>query len=378
MRVYMISSYPSQACGVSKYSAKLMEGLEETSIKSSSGRIFFQREKRSLFKWFIYLWEAIKDDADIVHIQYTPTICGPLFPLFVLLLRVMRPKVGIVITVHEKAGVYEKYLNALTTLLFQWYEGLIFRTADKIIVHTAEHMDEILGKYSLKESKVVVIPFAVDNVDEVSSKEIEEYKNRYALKDKTIITFFGALRPAKGVEYLVLAFANTLKAEKDLSLVIAGFVPEGCEDYLYSIKDLVEKLKINEHVRITGHVQEAEIPAMMASSDILVLPYVDATQSAVLHSEVIAYEKPVIVTDVGGLGEVVRKHDIGIVVPKEDAFALAESIRTLINNNEMKERFITNMGIMKEDCSWGVIVGIHKNTYYDIDRDKGSFRRHFL
>jgi len=370
----MISSYPSKACGISKYSSKLMKALQDEKITLVPRRIFFNREKTRLFRWINFLLEATKENPDVVHIQYTPTICGPVFPLFLLILNKLRPRIRIVTTAHEKAGVYEKHLSRSAIALFSRYENIVHRASGRIIVLAEDHRNELIRKTGVAEDRIVVIPHGIDNLSEVTQEETEEFRAQHGLGDSTLIVVFGALRPAKGIEYLISAFARVLAISNDLTLVIAGAVPAGSEKYLASLIDLVEELGIGDHVCITGYLDESMIPAMVATSTIMVLPYVRATQSAVLHNEAISYAKPVIVTGVGGIEEIVIENDIGMVVPPRDAEALSQAIDTMLNDEDLRRRFSENAGRLKEEYSWRSIGKMHRQVYETLlaEEVKGS------
>ncbi|MCX7834482.1 MAG: glycosyltransferase family 4 protein [bacterium] len=144
------------------------------------------------------------------------------------------------------------------------------------------------------------------------------------------ILFFGIIRPYKGLEVLLKA----LEMEKlnHVALIIAG------EAYGNS-KDLLEKVeKFKDRVYwINRYISDDEVPAIMQQAELVILPYLHATSTGVLP---IAYcaGKPTIVTNVGGLPELVIKDYTGDIVPPNHPEALADAICKWLTNNELMQR----------------------------------------
>ena len=89
---------------------------------------------------------------------------------------------------------------------------------------------------------------------------------------------------------------------------------------------IIEELQINDYVTlIDRYIPNEELGRYFFATDLVVLPYVDATQSAVIQLA-FGFNKPVITTDVGGLAEVVSHGKTGFIVPPRDSESLADSI----------------------------------------------------
>ncbi|MDI6603126.1 MAG: glycosyltransferase family 4 protein [Patescibacteria group bacterium] len=363
MKVYVVSSYPTEGCGVSKYTKQLIDGLKGNDVEVILGRIFFYREKKHLLAWFGFLYEVLRKRPDIVHVQYTPTICGPLFPLFLICLKPFRVKAKLVLTAHEKSSIYEKHLNIFTKLLFHLYETIIYRLTNKILVHTREHKNELLVKFKIDAEKVETIPHGVDQAKEVTLLEKQKIRERYNLGNSVLITFLGAIRPNKGLEYLIAAFPKVLERRKGLVLVIAGGASPSHANYLGKLKSMVNDLELEGKVFFTGFVKDLDIPAIVSASKLMVLPYVHITQSGVLYREAITYEKPIIATDVGGMAKVVQEYRIGLTVPPKNSEVLAGAILDLLNDEKKLELFCRNERLLKEELSWDNIAKLHHDTY---------------
>ncbi|HEX6790473.1 MAG TPA: glycosyltransferase [Candidatus Krumholzibacteria bacterium] len=136
-----------------------------------------------------------------------------------------------------------------------------------------------------------------------------------------VILFFGLVRAYKGLRTLLEAFA--LEAEPlEATLLVVGEFYEDREPY----DEAIRQLGIVERVRIVDrYVPDADVPAYFGVADVVVLPYVSATQSAIVQTA-FSFERPVIVTAVGGLPDVVRDGATGYVVPPQNPRALADAM----------------------------------------------------
>lgn len=129
--------------------------------------------------------------------------------------------------------------------------------------------------------------------------------------EKQVILFFGFVRKYKGLKYILEAMPAVHRQLPDCELLIAGdFFNHDKEEYLAFIK----KLGIGSCIRIfDGYIPDGEVEKFFAASDLVVLPYESATQSGIVQIA-FGFEVPVIVTDVGGLPEVVEDGKTGYVV----------------------------------------------------------------
>ena len=132
--------------------------------------------------------------------------------------------------------------------------------------------------------------------------------------------YFGLIRGYKGLDWLIEAFADERLRKFPYKLIIAGEFYEDSKPYF----DLIKKYQLEEHIVLrTEFIPNDLVPFYFSASDLLVLPYKDATQSGVTQ---IAYHfnKPMLVTNVGGLPEIVIDQVSGYVVePKIEAIANA-------------------------------------------------------
>jgi glycosyltransferase involved in cell wall biosynthesis len=139
--------------------------------------------------------------------------------------------------------------------------------------------------------------------------------------DGPVVLFFGLVRAYKGLEVLLRAVAAARRTVP-VTLVVAGEFYQARAPY----DALIAELGLDGAVRIHDrYIPNEEVGAYFHAADVVVLPYVAATQSGIAQIA-LSFERPVIVTRVGGLPEAVREGETGFVVPAGDAAALGACI----------------------------------------------------
>jgi glycosyltransferase involved in cell wall biosynthesis len=179
---------------------------------------------------------------------------------------------------------------------------------------------------------------------------------RYGLNgDEPVILFFGTLRPSKGIDILVSAFAS-VRATVAAKLLIVGYPTKRMD--MASLESSINALALREAVILdTRYVPMEEVGAIQSLADIVVLPYRNATQSGALY---LAYQfaRPVVATAVGGLVEDVLHEKTGLVVPPEAPDDLASALIRLIEDRKLAAELGRNGHAFAErQHAWPTIAG---------------------
>ncbi len=166
------------------------------------------------------------------------------------------------------------------------------------------------------------------------------------------LLFFGFIREYKGLDLVMKAMADPwIKAQK-IKLIVAGEFYTDPKPY----HDLISELDITDKIVMSNDfIPNEEVVNYFCAADMVVQPYKTATQSGVTQ---VAYhfDKPMIVTDVGGLAEIVPHNKVGFVVSGE-APKIAESIRSFYNDERAAE-FISNIKIEKSKYAWDKMIEV--------------------
>lgn len=174
------------------------------------------------------------------------------------------------------------------------------------------------------------------------------------------LLFFGLIREYKGLDLLLKAMSDDRLDNYPLKLIVAGEFYEKKEPYL----QMIDNLDIKDRVIICDkYIPDEEVKNFFNLADMVVQPYKSATQSGVTQ---VAYhfERPMLVTDVGGLREIVPDGKVGYVVepePKKIADAICD-----FYDNDRKEFFEANIVEEKKKYEWSkmteTIMKLYKET----------------
>lgn len=168
--------------------------------------------------------------------------------------------------------------------------------------------------------------------------------------DKDYMLFFGLVRAYKGLDLLLDAMGKIHAKMPNLRLLIAGEFYEQEEGYREQIKNLglTEKVIIRNEF-----IPDADLQLYFSAADLIVQPYKTATQSGVTQVA-FHFEKPMLVTNVGGLGEIVHDHKMGYAV-HPNAESIAEAIIDYYENDR-QEDYTQYLILEKEKYSWSILT----------------------
>ena len=173
------------------------------------------------------------------------------------------------------------------------------------------------------------------------------------------VLFFGRISPYKGLEYLCKAMVKVKEQVPDATLTIAG----GGKMY-FDISSYEKK----EWVKIINrYVGMEELAGLLQNCSLTVCPYTDATQSGVIMTSY-SLCKPVIATNVGGLGEMVEDGKTGLLVPPKNIDALANAIISLLNDEDTLNQMAKDIknDYFVGEKSWKVIAEKYIQFYKTI------------
>ena len=215
--------------------------------------------------------------------------------------------------------------------------------------------EDILAKD--KVHPVIYYPHPVyDNFGEIIDKK--QSKNKLQLDENTsYILFFGLIREYKGLDLLLHAMASSKLKNENIKLIIAGEFYSDIEKY----QTIIKENGIENNVLIYNQfIPDNEVNTYFSASDLVVQPYKHATQSGITQ---ICYHfnKPMIVTNVGGLPETVPNNIVGYVC-EPNAESIAESISKFYTEKKETE-FVQNILLEKKKYSWNGLVEKIKNWY---------------
>lgn len=173
--------------------------------------------------------------------------------------------------------------------------------------------------------------------------------------DQRYVLFFGFIRAYKGLDLLLEAFADDRLRNRNVKLIVAGEFYGDPEPYLKKIKDLGIEEKM---VLCTDFIPDSEVNRYFSAADIVAQPYKTATQSGVTQIA-FHFEKPMLVTNVGGLPEIVPNGKIGYVV-EPNPKSIADALCRFFTENKQQE-FERNVVEEKKKYAWSTFIEVMSN-----------------
>ncbi|MFA9214327.1 MAG: glycosyltransferase [Candidatus Methylacidiphilales bacterium] len=175
----------------------------------------------------------------------------------------------------------------------------------------------------------------------------QEAKRKLGLDENcNYLLFFGFIRKYKGLTLLLNSFALLQQSNPNLKLIVAGEFYENSEPYLEQIKNLG---LANSVILRTDFIPNNEVGVYFSAADLVVQTYITATQSGVTQIAYY-YNKPMLVTNVGGLSELVPHKVVGYVVERDEQ-AIAQAISDYYTQNKEAE-FTANIEVEKQKFTW--------------------------
>jgi len=289
------------------------------------------------------LREGLYSRAELLHAQWWSL---PLFPVYAVVcccFKIRRRPV--VMTVHN-------VLPHENSIAYKMLSKFLFALCDHFIVHTEINKQQMISEYGIRPERLSLIPHGT--LDFHVKQEIERESIRKEMgfdPDNKIILIFGAIRSYKGIDTALEAFAEILKKVPESRLLIAGKLWGKWEPY----DDLIKRLKIGN--KISTHLEyipSGEVYRYFTAADIVILPYHHFDSQSGVGATAISFRKPLIVTDAGGLPDLVAERRF--VVPPKDSSSLAGVITECIKNPVLLKAMADASDIVAHKLAWPAIA----------------------
>lgn len=302
------------------------------------------------FSWFKTARAIRKADIDILVIKFWIPLMAPCLGTVA---RLARRKGIRVVSILDNVIPHEPHFWD------KWLIRYFIRSVDSFIAMSESVREDCLKFLPASRHDVVTLsPHPLyDNFGEAVTKT--DARSFLGLpQDKTILLFFGFIRDYKGLDLLMQAYKKAYT--KDLLLVVAGEFYNNAQQYSELEKELGLEGTIEWR---TDFIPDDKVRYYFSAADLIVQPYKTATQSGVTQ---IAYhfERPMLVTRVGGLAEIVPNGKVGYVCEvNEDE--IAEAIRSFaaMDTKQRDASFRKNIQNEKQKYAWSAMTAkIYDNT----------------
>jgi D-inositol-3-phosphate glycosyltransferase len=331
-----------------QYPSILFPGKTQYNTKSAPENLKIERTINSVnpFNWLKVGFRIRAEKPDLVIIRYWLPFMAPCLGTIAGLMR--KNKHTIIICLADNIIPHEHRPGdrMLTNYFIQRIDGLIAMSKS------------VLTEAKLFRNKLPLgfCPHPIfDNYGEKLTFEEAKLKLNLDSKIKYLL-FFGFIRDYKGLDMLIKAFADERLRNFPVKLLVAGEYYSDPEPYL----QLIKENNLEDFIELrTVFIPDDEVNLYFSAADMVVQPYKSATQSGVTQ---IGYhfDKPMLVTNVGGLSEIIPNGKIGYVVEPEIQ-NIADALFDFYENDRITE-FEANIVEEKKKFSWANMV----NTFFDV------------
>ncbi len=300
-----------------------------------------------------------KHQLDIIHAHFSlpPASLAGLW-------HAKQKNIPYMLTYHgDPQANYGSFSRRMSISLYSVFLHNKLLSCAKVIVSPSEYyIDEsrFLGKY---RDKIAVIPNGINVKDFDTQCSKEECKEKLGLPlDKKILLFFGYLSPYKGPDILVRAMPKILKNVPDTELVFVGKGVMRDE-----LEMLSKRLGAEKNVKFAGFVKGSSKPFYYKAADVFVLPSIMSTESfGIVNLEAMACGVPIVASKIGGIPDVVKDGENGLLVPPKDSDRLASAIIYLLENEDIMKKMGDNGKDKVKDYSWKRVAEETEKIYKEI------------
>ena len=222
------------------------------------------------------------------------------------------------------------------------------KSCDAFLTLSASVLDDLL-KFTTSKEKIFIPHPIYDQFGEKIEKNTALANLDLNSEDKHLL-FFGFVRKYKGLDLMLHAMSDKRVKELGVKLIVAGEFYDNIEDYT----SLINELDIESNVILrSDFIDESDVKNYFCASDMITQTYRTATQSGVTQ---IAYhfERPMLVTNVGGLAEIVPNNKVGYVTT-QNPDDIADAIIDYYSKNR-EEEFVNNVCVEKSRFSWQSLI----------------------
>ena len=264
----------------------------------------------------------------------------------------------IVATIHATEAGRNSGIQGETQKYINDTEWMLTYEASEVIVNSNYMKNELQRLFGLPFEKINVVPNGVNlNIFNGIEKDYD-FRRKYAMDNEKIILFMGRLVYEKGIQHLIAAMPKILANYHDAKLIIAG--KGGMIDEL---RNQVNYLGLGDKVYFTGYLSSKNVQRMYKCADVAVFPST-YEPFGIVALEAMLSGNPIVVSDIGGLNEIVEHGVNGMKSYAGNPNSLADSILTLLNDQKLCSDIVKNAKTkVKNEYNWNKIAQDTHFTY---------------
>ena len=265
----------------------------------------------------------------------------------------------LLVTVHSTEMGRRDGIHTGTEKMIHETEAWLTYEAWKVICCSDYMVSHVKWAFGLPEDKVVMVPNGVNThvYESVEKEDLKAFRSRFALPEEKIVLFVGRLVYEKGVHVLINA------APKVLEKVNAKFIIVGSGYMKEQLLNIVRSMKLEHKVLFAGFLDEETLLKLQKCADVSVVPSL-FEPFGIVALEAMAAKSPVVVSDTGGLSEIVDHDSTGVKAYPNNPESLAWGITKILLDESYKNHIVENAyRKVQEKYDWERIAQQTKRIY---------------
>ena len=264
--------------------------------------------------------------------------------------------IPVVATIHATEAGRNSGIHDETQRYINDTEWLLTYEATEVIVNSNFMKGHVQGLFGLPFDKINVVSNGINLTNFNGIERDYDFRRQYAMDNEKIILYMGRLVYEKGVQYLISAMPKILDNYHDAKLVIAG---KG--GMLDELKQQVDSMGLSNKVYFTGYLNSKQVQKMYKCADIAVFPSTYEPFGIVALEAMLA-GVPAVVSDVGGLNEIVDHRENGMKSYAGNSNSIADSVLSLLYDKQLAANVAKKAKTkVKEQFNWNKIA---QDTHY--------------
>ena len=302
-------------------------------------------KQRRAIAWYnplSWIWAGLRARGEVVHAQWWSYALAPVYATALGVARLRGKR--IVMTAHNvephEGGIARRLANRA-----------VFRFAHRYIVHSEANKTTLQRMLRCDPARIDVLPHGVLETPRTGMSRSTARLQLGIPGDARVALCFGNIRPYKGVDVLLRAFSEVVKEDPRALLLIAGQPWGDWAPY----QRLIDELSLADRVKTRlEYIPTAEIEPYFVAADVVVLPYTHFDAQSGVGTRALPFGRPLIVTNTGGLPDLVLEEEA--VVPAGDAAALARAITRVLGDDALRDRMAVDSLALAASLGWDAIA----------------------
>jgi len=323
---------------------------EKKSYKISNFKSYNILSWHNPFSW---IKTGIKAKGEIVHFQHWQLYASVMYCFILPIVKIRWKK--IIITVHN---ITPHTTDLPSVFLDKILNRIIFSYADHFIVHNKRNKNKFLKLYKIDENKISIIPHGsitpYQKIKNISKEKARKHLN--IPSDKKVILFFGYMWNYKGLYVLLKSLKIVKENMNDVVLLLAG---QPLRDW-----KIIKENRLDDCIiKVLKYIPDSETEYYFSSADLVALPYYEHPFDT--HGGVgalaLSFNKPMIVTDVGGLPEYVK--DKRVISNPNNVEDFSQKIIFILNDETLLKKLSKDSEELSKELSWDKIADTTIEAY---------------